>query len=73
MNTPTNDTFSNYGEAMTTAEQRANAEGDIYCVTSNRNRVQFYVVRYDDVKGRQMGVEWFSFPAGGLVEVDDAS
>ena len=66
-------TFSNYGEAMTTADELARAKQDIYCVTSNRNRVQFYVVRYDDVKGRQMGVEWFSFPAGGLVEVDNAS
>ena len=62
MNTPTNDTFSNYGEAMTTAEQRANDERDIYCVTSNRNRVQFSVVRYDEVKGRDMGVEYFVFP-----------
>ena len=66
MNIPTNDTFSNYGEAMTTAEQWANDERDIYCVTSNRNRVQFYVVRYDEVKGRDTGVEYFLFPAGGL-------
>ena len=47
--------FSNYGQAVTEAEQKANADSDIFCVAADRNMVHFRVMRYEDV-GKKYGV-----------------